>query len=64
MTTADRFSFLALCALSIAGIASYPNHAVAQLTLVGEVVDVDDRPIAGASVFISTAAPRVGIGIL
>jgi hypothetical protein len=33
-------------------------------TLVGTVQDATGRPIAGANVFISTAAPRKGVGVL
>ena len=64
MITSDRFSYPLLFALSVVGLSSYAGPAAAELTLVGEVVDSSDQPIAGASVFISTAAPRVGIGIL
>jgi hypothetical protein len=33
-------------------------------TLTGMVRDESGKPIAGASVFISTAAPRQGVGLL
>jgi hypothetical protein len=33
-------------------------------TLIGTVRDDAGRPVAGANVFISTAAPRKGIGVL
>jgi hypothetical protein len=33
-------------------------------TLTGMVRDEAGRPIAGANVFISTAAPRQGVGVL
>jgi hypothetical protein len=32
--------------------------------LAGTVQDSDGRPLKGATVFISTAAPRVGLGVL
>jgi hypothetical protein len=33
-------------------------------TLTGAVKDDRGRPISGANVFISTAAPRTGVGVL
>jgi hypothetical protein len=33
-------------------------------TLTGTVRDDTGRPVAGANVFISTAAPRKGVGVL
>jgi hypothetical protein len=33
-------------------------------TLTGTVPDDTGRPVAGANVFISTAAPRKGVGVL
>jgi hypothetical protein len=33
-------------------------------TLTGMVQDDTGRPVAGANVFISTAAPRKGVGVL
>jgi hypothetical protein len=33
-------------------------------TLTGTVRDEAGRPVAGANVFISTAAPRKGVGVL
>lgn len=33
-------------------------------TLTGSVVDTEGKPLAGATIFISTAAPKVGAGVL
>lgn len=33
-------------------------------TLTGTVVDAEGKPLAGATIFISTAAPKVGAGVL
>jgi hypothetical protein len=38
--------------------------AVSQTTLTGTVQDEQGKPLAGATVFISTAAPRKGVGVL
>ncbi len=36
----------------------------ARPTLTGVVLDEQDRPLAKATVFIRTAAPRKGVGVL
>lgn len=40
------------------------GQATSPTTLTGVVRDEMGRPIVGASVFISTAAPRKGVGVL
>jgi hypothetical protein len=44
------------------GMSDEPNPGPS--TIVGEVHDESGQPLAGATVFIDTAAPRVGIGVL
>jgi hypothetical protein len=49
-----------LCPFLLASV-----HLIATpTTLTGVVRDDGGRPVAGANVFISTAAPRKGIGVL
>jgi hypothetical protein len=40
------------------------NQIASPTTLSGAVRDEAGRPVAGANVFVSTAAPRKGVGVL
>ena len=50
-----------LCLPILLAVVTQP---AAPTTLTGIVKDDAGRPIAGANVFISTAAPRKGVGVL
>jgi hypothetical protein len=45
-------------------ILAIVNQTASPTTLTGVVRDEVGRPVVGASVFISTAAPRKGTGVL
>jgi len=40
------------------------TQSASTTTMTGSVRDDTGRPVAGANVFISTAAPRKGVGVL
>ena len=46
--------------LVLAALAQSPSHDA----ITGTVSDEQGRPIAGAALFISTAAPRLCVGVL
>ena len=46
--------------LAVAALAANPDRP----TLTGTVNDAQGRPLAKATVFIRTAAPRQGVGVL
>jgi hypothetical protein len=50
-----------LCLPILLAVVTQPSTPT---TLTGIVQDDAGRPIAGANVFISTAAPRKGVGVL
>ena len=53
---------LAAGALAASALVALAHAAGTKLTLQGRVVDPASRPIAGAKVYVYTAAPRVGVG--
>ena len=52
--------FALLATFALAADPSAPER----LTLTGVVRDGEGRPLAGATVFVRTAAPRKGVGVL
>jgi len=53
-----------MLALLLVALAADPAPAAERATLTGVVKDDQGRPRVGATVFIRTAAPRVGVGVL
>jgi protocatechuate 3,4-dioxygenase beta subunit len=54
----------AMLALLAAAVLAAPAPASKGLMLRGVVTDKDGRPVPKATVFIRTAAPRKGVGVL
>jgi hypothetical protein len=48
----------------VVAAALAPEPAAKGLTLTGVVSDKAGRPLPGATVFVRTAAPRKGVGVL
>jgi peroxiredoxin/uncharacterized GH25 family protein len=60
-----KFFQITLIALGLLGGGREGRAAdSARPTLTGTVVDAEGKPLSGATVFISTAAPKVGAGVL
>jgi peroxiredoxin/protocatechuate 3,4-dioxygenase beta subunit len=60
-------AFFQIIVLALGGLGSGPATRAADMprpTLTGAVMDAEGKPLAGATIFISTAAPKVGAGVL